>query len=83
MSEEERWRQEEIWETLSVAENREELEKEIATINKLIELARNIIQGEQELKLQELKTALKELQEKYPEAKDKKILIFTGVKRYA
>jgi len=80
MSEEERWRQEEIWETLSVAENREELEKEIATINKLIELARDIIQSEQELKLQELKTALKELQEKYPEAKDKKILIFTESK---
>jgi SNF2 family DNA or RNA helicase len=80
MSEEDRWRQEEIWETLSVAENREELEKEIATINKLIELARDIIQGEQELKLQELKTALKELRENYPEAKDKKILIFTESK---
>jgi len=80
MSEEERWRQEEIWETLSVAENREELEKEIATINKLIELAREIIQSEQELKLQELKTALKELREKYREAKDKKILIFTESK---
>ncbi len=80
MSEEERWRQEEIWETLSVAENREELEKEIATINKLIELAREIIQGEQELKLQELKTALQELREKYPAAKDKKILIFTESK---
>jgi len=39
LSEEERWKQEEIWETLSVAENREELEKEIATINKLIEQA--------------------------------------------
>jgi superfamily II DNA/RNA helicase len=80
MSEEERWRQEEIWETLSVAENREELEKEIATINKLIELARDIIQSEQELKLQELKTAFKELRDKYPAAKDKKILIFTESK---
>ena len=29
LSEEERWEQEEIWETLSVAENREELKKEI------------------------------------------------------
>ena len=32
LSEEERWREEEIWETLSVAENREELEREIVTL---------------------------------------------------
>jgi SNF2 family DNA or RNA helicase len=77
LSEEERWKQEEIWETLSVAENREELEKEIATINKLIELTRGIIQSEQELKLQELKAALQDLRQKYPAVKDKKILIFS------
>ncbi len=80
LSEEERWEQEEIWETLSVAENREELDKEIATIDKLIDQARGIIHGEKELKLQELKEALQDLREKYPEAKDKKILIFTESK---
>ncbi|TET99576.1 MAG: DEAD/DEAH box helicase, partial [Dehalococcoidia bacterium] len=36
MSEAERWRQEEIWETLSVAENRQELEREIRTLEGLI-----------------------------------------------
>ena len=80
MSEEERWRQEEIWETLSVAKNREELEKEIVTINRLTELTKGIIQGEREIKLQELKSALQQLREKYPAAKDKKILIFTESK---
>lgn len=77
MSEEERWREEEIWETLSVAENREELEKEITTIKKLIEQAKLIIQKEEELKLKEFKVALRELSEKYEDPKDKKILVFT------
>ena len=80
LSEEERWKQEEIWETLSVAENREELEKEIATIEKLIDQAKSIIQGEIEIKLQELKQALHELSQKYPESKDKRMLIFTESK---
>lgn len=77
MSEEERWKEEEIWETLSVAENREELEKEIETIAGLIERARSIIQKEEEIKLKELKKSLKELAQKYTEKEDKKILIFT------
>ena len=77
MSEEERWREEEIWETLSVAENREELQKEIIIINNLIEQARNIIHNEEEVKLSEFKNALRELSEKYPDPKDKKILVFT------
>lgn len=77
MSEEERWREEEIWETLSVAENREELEKEVKTIDSLIARARSIIQREEEVKLKELRKSLRELEEKYPDKKDKKILIFT------
>ena len=80
LNEEDRWKQEEIWETLSVAENREELEKEIATIEKLIDQAKNIIQGEVEVKLQELRQTLHGLRQKYPESKDKKILIFTESK---
>ncbi|KAA3661815.1 MAG: helicase, partial [Calditrichaeota bacterium] len=77
MSEEERWREEEIWETLSVAENREELEKEIRIIEKLISQAKSIIQNEEEIKLTEFKNSLRELSEKYEDPKDKKILVFT------
>ena len=40
MSEEDRWREEEIWEALSVAENREELAKEIKIIEDLIQQAK-------------------------------------------
>lgn len=77
MSEEDRWREEEIWEALSVAENREELAKEIKIIEDLIQQAKNIIQKEEEIKLRELKKAFEELWGKYPERKDKKILVFT------
>jgi len=77
MSEEERWREEEIWETLSVAENREELEREIETIKKLIAQAKSIINNEEEIKLNEFKKSLREFTEKYKNPKDKKILVFT------
>jgi SNF2 family DNA or RNA helicase len=77
LSEEERWKEEEIWETLSVAENREDLEREITLIDKLIAQARKIIHEEKEVKLKELKKTLIELSHKYPDPKDKKILIFT------
>lgn len=76
MSEEERWRQEEAWETLSVAENREELEKELHTLQKLIEQAKNIVEADPpiEVKLRHFKTALEELNRQHP---GEKILIFT------
>ncbi len=77
LNEEERWREEEIWETLSVAENKEELKKEIRTIDRLIGSAKEIIRGEKEIKLKELKEALNEITQKYPEERDKKVLIFT------
>ena len=41
--EKERWKIEQRWETLSVAETKEELEKEIKTIERLIEMADRII----------------------------------------
>jgi len=72
-SEEDRWREEEIWEALSVAENRE-LEKEIVTLNNLLEKAKRILTSEDEIKLQELKRTLAELNEK---ELGEKILIFT------
>ncbi len=77
LSEEERWQEEELWETLSVAENREELTKEIQVLEKLIEDARQIIQNEEEIKLKEFRKSLEELQQKFPEPKDKKVLVFT------
>ncbi len=74
LSEEERWRQEEIWETLSVAENRQELEREIQTLEGLIRQARAIIQGGEEIKLRHLQEALSDLDRQHPGAK---VLIFT------
>jgi len=65
---------------LSVSENREELEKEIKTIDDLINRANVIIQNEEEIKLKEFKKALSELSQKYPDKSDKKILIFTESK---
>jgi superfamily II DNA or RNA helicase len=80
LSEEDRWKEEEIWETLSVAETREELIEEIKIIDTLIEKAKKIIHDEQEIKLKELKKALKELSEKFTQQSDKKILIFSESK---
>lgn len=77
LNESDRWQEEEIWETLSVAENREELKKEIKTIEGLINDARKVIEEEEEIKLKELKKSLNELEKKYSDPKDKKILIFT------
>ena len=74
LSEEERWRQEEIWETLSVAENRQELEREIQIVETLIQQARAIIQGGEEVKLRHFREALDDLNRQHPGAK---ILVFT------
>ncbi len=80
LSEEERWEKEELWEALSAAETKEELEKEIATIDLLIEKSKEIIKAEKEIKLKELKNAIQTLSEKYQEHNDKKIVIFTESK---
>lgn len=68
--EEKRWEQEKRWETLSIAENRAELEKEISTLKDLIEKAREILREECEVKLSELKKVMESLG-------NEKILIFT------
>jgi SNF2 family DNA or RNA helicase len=68
--EEKRWEQEKRWETLSIAENRAELEKEINTLKDLIEKARDILREECEVKLSELKKVMESLG-------NEKILIFT------
>ncbi|MCP5105389.1 MAG: DUF3883 domain-containing protein [bacterium] len=77
MNEEDRWKQEEIWETLSVAENRDELKKEIDTLESLVEMARDIISGEVEIKLTNLRESLSQLSAKFVDPGDKKILVFT------
>src|SRR3989441_2480619 len=77
MSEEERWKAEALWETLSVAENRYELEEEIRTIGELIAQARSIIQNESEVKINELKETMKDLSHDFANTK---ILIFTESK---
>lgn len=74
MDEEERWKQEEIWETLSLAENRRELEGEIETLVTLIRQAKKIVEDESEVKLRHLRDSLAELTRKHPNSK---ILIFT------
>ncbi len=76
LSEEERWKQEEAWETLSVAKNRQEFEEELRTLAGLIDQARLIANSDPpiEAKLRHLKTALEDLNRQNPGSK---ILIFT------
>ncbi|WP_353684850.1 helicase-related protein [Thermodesulfovibrio sp. 3907-1M] len=76
--ESERWQEENKWETLSIAANREELKREIKTLEELINLSAELIKDEEEVKLKELKKAIEEGFRKIEELKgNKKILIFT------
>ncbi|MCY3553116.1 MAG: helicase-related protein [Candidatus Poribacteria bacterium] len=74
LGEAERWEREQQWEVLSVAENREELEDEIETLKYLERKAQQIIDSEKEIKLQQFKKALDELNGQHS---NEKILIFT------
>ncbi len=77
----ERWEKEKEWETISIAETKEELEKEIRTLEELISLANEIVKEEKEVKLKELKKALEEGFKKIREMRgNEKILIFTESK---
>jgi len=79
--ERERWERERIWETLSIAESKEELKREIDTISSLIEKAKEVIKEEREVKLIELKKAIEEGFRKIKEmGGNEKILIFTESK---
>ena len=80
MSEEQRWREEEIWETLSLAENRRELELEIATLGTLISKAEAIVNHGSENKLTQLRDSLESMSALESEPEKKKILIFTESK---
>lgn len=79
--EEERWKEEKKWETVSIAENRKELEQEIETLKTLIQEAREILEENQEVKLSQLKEAISEGFRKIREMHGtEKILIFTESK---
>jgi len=79
--EKERWEIEEKWETISLARNKEELKKEIWTIERLIERAKEILAEEKEVKLSELKKAIEEGFRKLKEVGgNEKILVFTESK---
>lgn len=74
LPEAERWRLEEEWEVLSVAENRRELEREVAVLDRLIADARAIVERGEEYKLRELREALANLQREHP---GEKVIVFT------
>ena len=79
--EKERWEIEEEWETISLATNKEELKKEILTVEGLIERAKEILAEEKEVKLSELKKAIEEGFRRLKEVGgNEKILIFTESK---
>jgi superfamily II DNA or RNA helicase len=73
-TEEDRWKEEEEMITLTAAENREELEKEIAILDDLYSKAKKIIDSQEEIKLRELKSTLNDLNNKFL---GQKIIIFT------
>ncbi|MBT9164893.1 MAG: RNA polymerase-associated protein RapA [candidate division WS2 bacterium] len=79
--EQRRWELENKWEALTIAENKEELVKEISIIDNLISKAWNVLNEESEVKLGELKEAVSEGFIKIEEIQgNKKILIFTESK---
>ncbi len=76
--EEERIKQEKLWEGISLAKNEEELQREIETIEKLINMAKKVVEQEKEVKLVELKKAIEKGFNKIREiGGNEKILIFT------
>jgi len=80
LSEEERWEQEKLWETLSSAKSRAELEEEIRTLEKLLQMARAIIEKGDEVKLRHFRKALEELMRMgtdLSESDSPKVLVFT------
>lgn len=77
LSEEDKWKEEEKWETLSLASSKEELIDEIEVIDGLILQAKSIIRSEDEVKITSLKETLSSLSKEHLEGK---VLIFTESK---
>ena len=81
MTEEQRWERESVWEALSIAENRDELKKEIHTLEGLVRMAKNVIDGDHEIKITKLRDAMIKLDTAAREKGiDNKMLIFTESK---
>ncbi|MEM2615028.1 MAG: helicase-related protein [Nitrososphaerota archaeon] len=79
--EETRTEKEAQYETLTTARNKEDLKREIDTIQHLIELSLEVINTESEVKLRELRQAIEEGFRKIKEiGGNKKILVFTESK---
>ncbi|HIP91348.1 MAG TPA: DUF3883 domain-containing protein [Methanothermococcus okinawensis] len=77
----ERWKREERWETLTVAEDIEELEGEIKILKELIRLCEEILGEEEEVKLKKLKETIDGVFGEVDEnSVNPKILIFTESK---
>lgn len=78
LEEGERWRREEEWESITLAKDARELEREIRVIGRLIGRAKKIIEGEGEVKLGQLREAMEEGWRRVEEmGGNRKILIFT------
>ena len=81
LEENERWKRELNWETVSLAQSKAELKREIERLKELIARAKKVIDDEQEVKLVELKHAIEKGFKKIEEIDgNKKILIFTESK---
>ncbi|MBC7363151.1 MAG: DUF3883 domain-containing protein [Candidatus Aminicenantes bacterium] len=78
LEEKDRWEKEKAWEAFSLAANADELKREIEKLDGLIDKATEIINGENEVKLKELKKAITDGFDKIREMNgNPKILIFT------
>lgn len=81
MEEENRWEEEKKWETLTFSRTKEELREEIRIVEKLMNMAKEIYERGEEVKLSELKKAIEEGFNKIKETGGpEKILIFTEAK---
>ncbi|MFN3870770.1 MAG: helicase-related protein, partial [Aquificaceae bacterium] len=76
--EEERIKEEERWETITLARNEQELQNELRILEKLISMAKKVMEEEKEVKLKELRKAIEVGFKKIREmGGNEKILIFT------
>lgn len=71
------WQEEEKCETFILSRDKNEIEREISTIDNLISKAKEIVDNFEEVKLKELRQSIHELLQNH---KDQKILIFTESK---
>lgn len=77
MSEAQWWREEEKWELISAARNREELKEEVRAIDSLIRRASKVVAKGAETKFCQLRSTLKALDRNEP---NEKVLVFTESK---